>query len=161
MAAPTWSAITLYGCDTNNDGTTDVSGQAYPAKTDVAALSGVVTQSYNVLNLGEGIDIESNDYEYLGGYTETKNTIKIKFDPESINMRRPVSGAGTTIESFYGVSALNKNYHWIEISGDYQLRPAGMTTGKLMAVNLTGADIENSGKNHMKISMNLIAPSSL
>lgn len=123
-----YKTITIYGADTEDV----IAGQEFPDKTDVEALSGVVSQNFDTVTVNGGFVAESENFEYLDGQTLQVDSIRNTFTPEGKYIRNDET---TDLDTLFNPELFSKRYKWVYV-GDYQPRPSGLTTLKCMAVNV-------------------------
>jgi hypothetical protein len=146
--------ITIYGCDTNNDGVTDVSNTKTPTKTDVEALSGVVSTTYECGQIHAGMTYDTEDVEYFGNLILNQKTLIINASPQSTYFDYPSSNI--TLENYYGSNVLSKKYTWVYFN-DYPIQLH--TSTQVLAIRITAIEIEHDNalaKKRIKFEMEAI-----
>jgi len=144
----TFNSITVYSSDTNIT-TTEV-----PKLDDVKALSGIVSETFEVIQIRGSIKAKMKTKEYLGGYTLTTNDWKYNFTP--IAEVDYYTDTLQSIEDKQQTKILSLKYHWLllgETDGDatteawtkrYSTQPQAIkdsTAPLCLAVNLVKYDI--------------------
>lgn len=112
-------------------GTDSPASSDYPLLTDVAALAGYVTCSYELKTVHATPTYEV--VEMLDGF---QNVILSKsFKPETELLQYE---SATSFESFYNTSVFSKPYLYCDLVG-YKLNSSSLTTGKTMRIKWGGS----------------------
>ncbi|MBU1043367.1 MAG: hypothetical protein KJ915_03090 [Candidatus Omnitrophica bacterium] len=111
----TWkTGCILYGSNT------DTAAGAMPLKATVAALSGVVIETLNILGTYSGLAYMDELLEYSGDYSLSAHkpyqTFNMKLKPKDF------PSSDMTIETMYLQDVLSKRFHWLYFD-DFPLRP--------------------------------------
>ena len=126
--------FTLYGSDV--DESTD-----FPLKTTITAKTDIKSWSFSALGAFPDIAIEGEATEYMNNFIEGKKLCRVRFNPKTTRITYP--STSTSVETFFPVDVLNKQFHWLDFDSNYNLKPASMTSGKVTAVAVMGAQVES------------------
>ena len=142
--------IKIYGSDSN----IKLLGKTvkYPTETSVLALSDVQSFELDVKGIYAQINSENETKTFWNKSKLIINNAEIAFNPQSMPIDYPSNV--NTIESFFGLNVLKKKYKWVQLN-DYKLMPSGATTGKVIAINVSGWAIADNGDGTKNIALTL------
>lgn len=142
--------IKIYGSDTNIrvNGATKV----YPTSAEVLALSDIVTFELDTKGIYAQLEINTEKKTFWNGSELHINMVRNAYNPQSAPIKFP--NTNVTIENFYGAKVLKKRYKWLDIS-DYPIRPEGIVTNGLIAINITGYSLSDNDNGTKSIAFNI------
>lgn len=143
--------IRLYGCSTDNDGVTDVSGSNIALKTSVEALTGVAYMAIDILGMYPRPVIESRNAVSPSGIKTNTNDIYMGYEIEQYPKKFPT--VATAASTYYNTNILSSRYVWVWFN-DYPITITGIDSTKVLRVNITGYEVESDvGSKFMRISI--------
>jgi len=146
--------VRLYGCTTDNDGTTDASTAVIVPKTTVEALTGVAYQAINILGMYPRPVIESREAISPSGVKTFSNDVYIGYELEQYPIRFP--SVATAANDYYKTNIISSRYVWLWLN-DYPLAITGLDSTKVMRVNITGYETTHeAGSKFVRISLETI-----
>jgi hypothetical protein len=136
--------MTLYGSDINYG--------YYPTTTDITDAD-KKTYSFSSLGAYIGFELEGEDVEYINGFIEGKNTLRMTLNPEVLQKDFP--STNTTLETFYPVDVFKKKYKYLHLGTNYYLYPSSYASTKCIQVATMGLTIKDNGNGSKTITFEL------
>lgn len=143
--------IKIYGSDTNillNGNTV-----RYPLLADILALPDVVDYELDVKGVYAQLDVQTEKKSFWNLSELHINTVRNAYNPQSIPKKFPTTA--TTIEAFFGSTAISKRFKWIDIQ-DYNLRPSALPLLSVIAINITGVTTSDNGDGTKSLAFNIV-----
>lgn len=121
---------------------------------EVEALPDIAYFDLDVTGLYAGLDVKSETIRYLTNNELVTNEITPTYEAKSMAIKYPV--ADISLDAIFGLNVIEKRYKWLDIK-DYPIRPNGMPTGSLLAVNVTGVSVSDDGAGNKSLNINIKA----
>lgn len=142
--------MTIYGSDSKPSAT--ITG--FPLKTDVIALTDIESFTVYPLHLHPQPVINSEVTTYINGYMRADKVITLEFSMEDYPIIFPSSV--TSLDDFYPMQVINKDYNWINIPSDYYLVPEAIKVNHqnyCMEIVITGIEVSHEA-DMKKVTLN-------